>query len=47
MYGAVCGLKILREKFGNFEINDRMIFITPKGGKIKVWHNKNLAKNEP
>jgi hypothetical protein len=43
---TLSGFKVLYEKVGYFDISEEMIFIT-KEGKVKVWLNSNLSKNEP
>lgn len=40
------GFKLLYEKVGYFDITEEMIFIS-KEGKVKVWINCNISKNEP
>lgn len=43
---ALVGFERLYDRFGCFDISDRMVLLT-KSGKCRVWFNENLSLNYP
>jgi hypothetical protein len=46
MKEAMIGFERLYVRFGNFDINDKMIFLN-KNSQCRVWFHQNLALNYP